>query len=84
MFPPDPAAPADRSTATPVRVAIVDDHESVLLGLKAACLEAGYEVVAVGLTVPDLIRALGSRPSDVVVLDLSIGDGLSTRSGRAG
>jgi DNA-binding NarL/FixJ family response regulator len=60
-----------------VRVAIVDDHESVLLGLKAACLEAGYEVVAVGLTVPDLVRALDSRPSDVVVLDLSLGDGLS-------
>ena len=77
MFPPDPAAPADRTIAAPVRVAIVDDHESVLLGLKAACLEAGYEVVAVGLTVPDLVRALGSRPSDVVVLDLSIGDGLS-------
>jgi two-component system uhpT operon response regulator UhpA len=77
MFPQDKMAPADGLTDTPVRVAIVDDHESVLLGLKAACLEAGYEVVAVGLTVPDLIRALGTRPSDVVVLDLSIGDGLS-------
>jgi two-component system uhpT operon response regulator UhpA len=63
--------------AAAVRVAIVDDHESVLLGLKAACLEAGYEVVAVGLSVPDLVRALGSRPADVVVLDLSLGDGLS-------
>jgi DNA-binding NarL/FixJ family response regulator len=29
-----------------VHVAIVDDHESVRLGLKAACSDAGYEVVA--------------------------------------
>ena len=71
--------PAGKTTedGAAVRVAIVDDHESVLLGLKAACLEAGYEVVAVGLTVPDLVRALDSRPSDVVVLDLSLGDGIS-------
>ena len=71
--------PAGKTTedGAAVRVAIVDDHESVLLGLKAACLEAGYEVIAVGLTVPDLVRALDSRPSDVVVLDLSLGDGLS-------
>jgi DNA-binding NarL/FixJ family response regulator len=77
MFPPDKTVPAEHRPDSVVRVAIVDDHESVLLGLKAACLEAGYEVVAVGLTVPDLLRALGTRPSDVVVLDLSIGDGLS-------
>ncbi|SMQ60350.1 response regulator [Agreia sp. VKM Ac-1783] len=77
MIPADETATADRLSEATVRVAIVDDHESVLLGLKAACLEAGYEVVAVGLTVPDLLRALGTRPSDVVVLDLSIGDGLS-------
>lgn len=77
MIPADTSASADRLSEATVRVAIVDDHESVLLGLRAACLEAGYEVVAVGLTVPDLLRALGTRPSDVVVLDLSIGDGLS-------
>jgi two-component system uhpT operon response regulator UhpA len=68
---------ATPAPATVPRVAIVDDHESVLLGLKAACLESGYEVVAVGLTVPDLVRALDGRPADVIVLDLSLGDGSS-------
>ena len=28
-----------------VRVAVVDDHESVRLGLRAACIDAGYDFV---------------------------------------
>ncbi|MCU1575464.1 MAG: hypothetical protein QOD05_2229 [Microbacteriaceae bacterium] len=58
-----------------VRVAIVDDHESVRLGLKAACIDAGYEVLATGATVDELVEALKGRECDVVVLDLSLGDG---------
>ncbi len=58
-----------------VRVAIVDDHESVRLGIKAACQDAGYEVVATAATVDEFVAALGSRECDVVVLDLSLGDG---------
>ncbi|HEV7567588.1 MAG TPA: response regulator transcription factor [Microbacteriaceae bacterium] len=58
-----------------VRVAIVDDHESVRLGLKAACIDAGYEVLATGATVDELVEALRGRECDVVVLDLSLGDG---------
>lgn len=54
---------------------MVDDHESVLLGLKAACLERGFEVVAVAATVADLVRQIDARPVDVIVLDLSLGDG---------
>ncbi|UFS57767.1 response regulator transcription factor [Subtercola endophyticus] len=60
-----------------VRVAIVDDHESVLLGIRAACLEAGYDVVAVGGTVDELLDALGEETVGVVVMDLSLGDGSS-------
>jgi len=58
-----------------VRVAIVDDHESVRLGLAAACTEAGFEVVASSATVTELLPQLKDAACDVVVLDLSLGDG---------
>jgi two-component system, NarL family, uhpT operon response regulator UhpA len=60
---------------TMVHVAIVDDHESVRLGLKAACLDAGYDVVATAATVADFVSSVEGRKCDVVVLDLSLGDG---------
>ncbi len=58
-----------------VRVAIVDDHESVRLGIAAACAAAGYDVVSTAATAQGLIAGLEGRPIDVVVLDLSLGDG---------
>ncbi|MDQ1512339.1 MAG: hypothetical protein QOC59_181 [Microbacteriaceae bacterium] len=58
-----------------VRVAVVDDHESVRLGLTAACAREGFEVVDEGATVGELIDRLNGRECDVVVLDLSLGDG---------
>lgn len=66
-----------RSTPAPtpvVQVAIVDDHESVRLGIRAACSEAGYEVVAACASVSELWVALAGRSCDVIVLDLSLGD----------
>lgn len=60
-----------------VRVAVVDDHESVRLGLKAAFTDEGFDVVEVAATVPDLLAGLVGREVDVVVLDLSLGDGSS-------
>ncbi|HWD61106.1 MAG TPA: response regulator transcription factor [Humibacter sp.] len=60
-----------------VRVGIVDDHESVRLGLQAACRDAGYEVVASGAAVGVVLDALPDSGCDVVVLDLSLGDGSS-------
>ena len=65
------------SETTGFRVAIVDDHESVRLGLKAAFADEGHTVIEVAPTVPDLINSLGGREVDVVVLDLSLGDGSS-------
>lgn len=69
--------PASNTTsgAAHVRVAIVDDHEAVRFGLAAACREAGYEVVADAANVPDLLAAFDPNVVDVVVLDLSLGDG---------
>jgi two-component system uhpT operon response regulator UhpA len=58
-----------------VRVAVVDDHESVRLGLKAAFLDEGYDFVLAAATVDELIAGLANREIDVVVLDLSLGDG---------
>ena len=61
------------------RVALIDDHESVRLGLELACERAGAcTVVFSGSTVESYLewRAdTGQTPADVVVLDLTLGDG---------
>lgn len=61
------------------RVALIDDHESVRLGLAAACAKAGTEdVVFSGSSVTEYLTwraTTGSAPADVVVLDLTLGDG---------
>lgn len=62
------------------RVALIDDHESVRLGLAAACERDGdQKVVFSGGTVRDYLdwraTARGAKPVDVVVLDLTLGDG---------
>lgn len=68
------AAPRRHADAT-ATVAIVDDHEAVRLGLRAACRDAGYDVVVDAASVPELLDGLDGRACDVVVLDLSLGDG---------
>ncbi|MFD6054768.1 response regulator [Agromyces sp. NPDC060279] len=65
------------SDARQATVAIVDDHEAVRLGLRAACQDAGYDVIADTADVPQLLAALDGGSCDVVVLDLSLGDGSS-------
>lgn len=60
------------------RVALIDDHESVRLGLEAACARAGKEVVFSGSTVTEYLdrrTRTSAAPADVVVLDLTLGDG---------
>jgi DNA-binding NarL/FixJ family response regulator len=60
------------------RVALIDDHESVRLGLEGACARAKKTVVFSGSTVTAYLtwRSQGaSAPADVVVLDLTLGDG---------
>lgn len=62
-----------------IRVALIDDHESVRLGLEAACaVGAAKQVVFSGSTVREYLRwrsATASPAADVVVLDLTLGDG---------
>ncbi|HEU4848923.1 MAG TPA: response regulator transcription factor, partial [Terrimesophilobacter sp.] len=58
-----------------IRVGVVDDHESVRLGLKAACIDAGFDFVLAAASVREFVSELGGRECDVVVLDLSLGDG---------
>lgn len=61
------------------RVALIDDHESVRLGLELACEREGTQnVVFSGSTVGSYLAwraATASPPVDVVVLDLTLGDG---------
>ena len=60
------------------RVGLIDDHESVRLGLEAACARAGKHVVFSGSTVThylDWRTFSASAPADVVVLDLTLGAG---------
>ncbi len=62
-----------------IRVALIDDHESVRLGLEAACARSSDQRVAFsGATVRAYLdwRAFSREaPADVVVLDLTLGDG---------
>jgi len=70
------------------RVALIDDHESVRLGLESACARtASTEVVFSGARVADYLewRALSdSAPADVVVLDLTLGDGTTVTDNVTG
>ncbi|MFK0403879.1 response regulator [Microbacterium sp. NPDC090225] len=59
-------------------VALIDDHESVRLGLEAACARDGQTIVFSGSTVVSYLdwrAASGAAPAEVVVLDLTLGDG---------
>lgn len=61
------------------RIAFIDDHESVRLGLELACERDGTQtVVFSGSTVGaylDWRSSAGVAPAEVVVLDLTLGDG---------
>jgi two-component system uhpT operon response regulator UhpA len=63
-------------TNEPITIAIVDDHDSVRLGVKAGAQEAGYLVVEHADSVQALLGKL-KEPPRVVVLDLSLADGSS-------
>ena len=65
-----------------ISVAVVDDHESVRLGLKAAFIDEGYNFVLAAATVKELVEGLNGREIDVVVLDLSLGDGVHSIADR--
>lgn len=69
-----PDADARRSVSG-VRVSVIDDHESVRLGLKAAFIEAGFDFILAAASVDEFVAELRGRENDVVVLDLSLGDG---------
>lgn len=59
-------------------VALIDDHESVRLGLAAALGRASFSVVFAGAGVAEYLEARRHTvtvPANVVVLDLTLGDG---------
>ncbi|WP_221585439.1 response regulator transcription factor [Microbacterium sp. G2-8] len=58
--------------------ALIDDHESVRLGLEAALARDGVSVEFTGATVDEYARFrrdAGAAPVDIVLLDLTLGDG---------
>lgn len=61
------------------QVALIDDHESVRLGLEAACARTGtIDIVFSGASVAaylDWRFVRKAPPADVIVLDLTLGDG---------
>ena len=58
---------AESAAAPKVRVAIVDDHESVRLGVAAAIEAAGMQVVAAAETVRALEEVLDGSEIEVLV-----------------
>lgn len=65
--------------ASEVRVAIVDDHESVRLGLEIAFRASGYAVVASVQSTQALQERIPAGDCDVVILDSFLADGESIR-----
>jgi DNA-binding NarL/FixJ family response regulator len=63
----------------PITIGIVDDHDSVRLGVKAGAQDAGFLVLGHAGTVDTLIDNLPAVPR-VVVLDLSLADGSTPTS----
>ncbi|MCS7242762.1 MAG: response regulator transcription factor [Candidatus Caldatribacterium sp.] len=62
-----------------MRVALVDDHEIVLVGLEKLLAENGYEVVAKARNFQEALRIVPPALPDIVLLDFHIpgGNGLS-------
>ncbi|WP_415971659.1 response regulator [Rhodococcus sp. 077-4] len=61
------------------RIGLVEDHESVALGLKAMLAdEPDLDLVSIAATVGELLAQ--QQTLDLVVLDLRLGDGSSPRS----
>jgi DNA-binding NarL/FixJ family response regulator len=58
-----------------VRVAIVDDHESVRFGFAELCSREGFKLIASAATVNELMPQLAGHDCQVVVTDLSLADG---------
>ncbi len=58
-----------------VSVVIVDDHDAIRLGFRAACDEYNFDLLASTPSVDALMQTIGDAVPQVVVLDLSLADG---------
>ncbi|MFE7224813.1 response regulator [Nocardioides sp. NPDC057577] len=66
-----PVNPAASSTASPIRVIVVDDQELVRSGLRRILRRRdGLEIVAECADGSEVVAALEANPADVVVMDL--------------
>ncbi len=75
MLPPPMVDPACRPPAPRLSVVVAEDHPVVLDGLAALLeREGGFAVIGRAASAPDLRTLLASRPPDVLVTDLMLGD----------
>lgn len=56
-----------------IRLLIVDDHETVRMGLRLAFVDTGIEVLAEAATASAAVRLASEHEVDVVLLDLKLG-----------
>lgn len=65
--------------AASIRVAFIDDHETMLFGMRAVCEAQGFQVVGLAAGVDSIFDSLSGAGlglgCDVVVLDLALHDG---------
>lgn len=69
----------DKSTQSPVRVVVVDDHVPYRRGICAALDGHGFEVCAEAFSGPTAVQAALEHRPDVVLMDISMpgGDGIT-------
>jgi len=74
---PNAASPVDRLSGEDRRptVALIDDHHLVREGLKLVLETEGFEVVGESPSMADAFDLVSAHQPDVVLLDLSLGDG---------
>lgn len=76
-------APLARLTRTPVSVLLVDNHELVRAGLRAAFERAGdFRIVGEAATVADAREKVATLRPSVVVLDVNLPDGSGIEATR--
>ena len=59
----------------PLSVLLIDDHESVRAGIKAALLKAGHMCVGEASSISEARARIAHANPQVIVVDLSLPDG---------
>ena len=69
--------------APPLRVLIVEDEGLVAMNIESALTEAGFKVMGIVDTEADAVAAAERLQPDVVVMDVTLGEGNGISAGKA-